>query len=331
LHRAARRIDLSRARDASPRLRYTIPSTVLRPPPLLVAFLGATLAAGCIADWTVPPRCQCTAAAPAGWSGPVALLSQPGAEPPSCEGFGTAVYAGNADLVAEPATCGCSCGALDASCPGATVDLFAYTMDPCGFSGTACHLFGHTVMAGECASIDAVACGTEWGINVVTPAAAVGSCPPAPTADVPAWSWGTAVAACQAETSTCSGGEQCVPAGGASCIYHADEVDCPDGPYGERRLVYAGVDDQRGCTACTCAPDDTDCSGTITTYGDSQCSTNGQSFPAPLTSCTNVDAAMQVIYLAYQAMPVGTSCTPSSSDPVGVATAQQASTFCCLP
>jgi hypothetical protein len=38
------------------------------------------------------------------------------------------------------------------------------------------------------------------------------------------------------------------------CVHQAGDVACPAGPFTDRHVFFAGVNDTRGCTACACGP-----------------------------------------------------------------------------
>jgi len=141
------------------------------------------------------------------------------------------------------------------------------------------------------------------------------------------------VVACEPEASeSCAAGESCVSTAGAVCVFSPGEVACPEGPYSVQRIAYAGLDDDRSCTECTCAPaTGVACTGTLTTYTDETCGADAQQFAVPLTMCQNVSGATQVIHLTYQASAEGGRCTPLGGVPTGTATANGPTTFCCLP
>jgi len=114
-------------------------------------------------------------------------------------------------------------------------------------------------------------------------------------------------------------------------VGHAGDLGCSSaGGYTDAHLFYAGVDDARACTACSCGPvSGSACSTTVTLYADGACSTVVQSGAA---GCYDVPAGT----------PIGSKsanppvyqpgfCGPSGGEPTGDAIPQTPFTFCCLP
>lgn len=84
----------------------------------------------------------------------------------------------------------------------------------------------------------------------------------------------SAVVCATALATGCDPGQVCVAKAGSSfaaCIYQdGDVAACPRG-YGQRTVVYQGLDDTRACSACACDASSATCSGTTNLYSNSAC------------------------------------------------------------
>jgi len=101
-------------------------------------------------------------------------------------------------------------------------------------------------------------------------------------------------------------------------------------------VVYAGVDDQRTCSACACgAPTGGACTAALSVFKDGVCSVpllGSVPISSSKSSCFDLAPAglplgsKTVTALAYQAG----KCMPSGGEPSGTVEPAFASTFCCL-
>jgi hypothetical protein len=150
--------------------------------------------------------------------------------------------------------------------------------------------------------------------------------------------WGVDGRAC-APTVTlaqvdCKSGSVCAPApaapyGAQLCIVQAGDVGCPSGPYTNRNTLYAGVDDTRGCSSCTCGtPTGGSCVASFSAYPSSDGSCSGQPdiYDAPV-KCAGVNDPAD---LRLTITTSSASCTPSPVSPTGSVSPMGPTTVCCL-
>ena len=134
-------------------------------------------------------------------------------------------------------------------------------------------------------------------------------------------------------------GGVCAPAasgnGFSLCIVHAGTPGCP-AAFSHSYVVGNGVDDTRGCSACTCGGDTAQPCGnaSLTLFPESSCSDGGESVQAN-NSCNGfpgTDGTGAPTYVAYEysAGPVqGEGCPPSSVSPTGSVSLTGPHTVCC--
>jgi hypothetical protein len=123
---------------------------------------------------------------------------------------------------------------------------------------------------------------------------------------------------------TCEAGELCLPPTDTNlCIYAAGSPQCPaDWP--DARSIVVGVDDQRGCSECTCeGPTNLSCKTTITTFTDAAC--EDQLHVRETASGCGPLAGASVI----AAPPEATGCTPNPVSPMGEVLPLGEYTVCC--
>jgi len=258
----------------------------------------------------------CAPPAPAGWSGPVEVAA--GSQPSTCgsayQGTSWTTFDG---LVADAATCGCSCGApAGFTC---SVEVTPISSQP-----------GCADTLGPPVAFVSGQCDVGGYNNVSAPTLTLGgaSCAPNGSAAVPPTSWSGEARACAPTQAPglCSQGV-CMPALDPTfmlCIEQAGDQTCPS-DYPNKRTEYTSVSDTRGCSACTCgAPTGITCGGRWYWFTDSNCqAANPASASLPAT-CTGINKSAE-----YQAAPTGGSCGASASSPTGSAQGAGAQTFCC--
>lgn len=294
-----------------------------------------------------PPACGgtlgCVPAAPPGWAGPLELYAGT-SNPPSCTADFAPAYAGNGGLTAPAAGCSCSCGPSTTQCAAPTLTLYSAVCvagNGCTCTGTGCDTVN--LQAGACTMVDgpAVACDTTGSTAMSASASAIvgGSCAPDPGQKVVPISWETFARACSSTVTVaqvdCKAGSVCAPEpmapyGAALCISQAGDLSCPVQGYTSKQLFYGGVDDQRGCTACTCgSPTGASCDATLDVYmsTDGSCTGTPNTYGAPF-SCDVVD---QPVDLRFVVTSQNGSCAASPVGPTGAATPTSPTTFCCLP
>jgi len=203
-----------------------------------------------------PEESHACVAVPDGWTGPVLLREpeDPEARAQCPKAYPDATPAGGADLEAEAAECGCSCGdAAGATCALATT-LNYWGTDPTCSEGTPV----------ESLNVFTTIC-NALGLNIpsdsyfqVEPVLVEGgACAPEAALNVPPATFGR-------NGLTCGGAELlegcdddaevCVPRpdGESLCVWQAGDEDCPEGFEGRRELYHQALDDQRACNECTC-------------------------------------------------------------------------------
>jgi hypothetical protein len=92
-------------------------------------------------------------------------------------------------------------------------------------------------------------------------------------------SWGLVGVACQGYTDPpfagCGPGAMCVPMaepGFRHCVKREGDHACPDEGYTDKVLFYGGVEDTRGCNACSCGPPEGGlCTATVSVFKDAAC------------------------------------------------------------
>ncbi len=281
--------------------------------------------------------CDCVAAPPTGWSGPVALAQSAGT--PSELGDCLAPYSalaldGNADPIAPAAACGCSCGAVaGATCAPPTIGLY-----PDGTCSSSCATA--TPTGASCASSSLSGCGAAPHAKAPAPLPSGGACQPQPSTSVPAATWGTLARACAlpspAARGACDAASVCAPRAtspysGHLCALIAGDVSCPAGSaYNVKHVYYAGADDSRACSPCTCGPPDGGaCTGTFSVYNTSACALFTSTFSLG-SSCVPVQIATSGVESQVSLATAG-GCAASLVQPSGGFTPSLPTTVCCAP
>jgi hypothetical protein len=282
--------------------------------------------------------------APPGWNGPIVLYEGP-APLPSCDlHFPFNVFEGGTSVSWTPAQCSlCTCSAPDPSglqC-GAGFDLGTDPQcanSPCGvwILANGCHLLNDPNCISDSSTIA--------GAQTMT-AGAMSSCAPssqAPTSD-PA-TWVSQALACSAPTldhAGCGFGQVCspkspgLPFGSKLCILNpSGDVACP-GPYTEKHVYYADMQDDRNCTDCTCGAPEGFCTDTTWSFfdvADSMCSNPVATTTTP-GQCLQIPSSSSSIRYSLQlGTPTGAgACPESGGDPVGSVVPIAPATVCCEP
>ncbi len=279
---------------------------------------------------------SCVPAAPPGWSGPVALYAGTSASP-GCPAGSSPALQGGSGLTAPPATCSaCTCsGAVTCTAPA-----FAMYGDP-ECNGSSCATGTATQAA---CSVAPSTCGVvAVGIQVQSSPSATGCAPSAQNPVTPPVSWSTSATGCAVSpAAACGASAVCVPAtssGVQACIYQPGDASCPPGPYATKQLLFTGVADTRGCSACSCGtPPGATCSGGSILMDPELAQTptcgSGATVPVP-TTCEESNpytGAPQIgLHLVTPATPSSTKCAPAGGQPTGGAAATAPTTVCCAP
>ncbi|MGO9834521.1 MAG: hypothetical protein ACLP1X_09920 [Polyangiaceae bacterium] len=290
----------------------------------------------------------CSPAVPSasGWSGPFVLFSgPPGTVPAACDDAGyvsAPAFVGNEGLsTPEGAQCSCTCSApTGRSCTPPSVTFYAGSDNTCS---TPCD--AGVFLDGGC--VVAPASCPSFVVGSATPAG--GSCAADGGVVIPPIAWSKAAMACSpgqaVARGSCGTGELCLPSSDPFCIMHSGSVACPPGEYYVAPYVYyAGVDDSRGCTECSCgAPSSGSCSPSAVgpsgipyfdaaappglVFLDTSCLTPGGVFFVP-ESCPGLPTAKSLKLSATVTLDGG-ACPPSGATATGNVTPIRPSTFCC--
>ena len=283
---------------------------------------------GSSSSTTGPQDCsQCVAVAPQGWTGPVAISRTSPDGAPACAGD----YAQDAGSFGETfeagvAMCQCRCGAaMGIECSGPATACWDEGADSCTLG---CDPGEATLMPGECTAT--MATGTEHGRAIMPDPVEPGSCEASEAHTLDAPTFGTAITACARAESTeagCTDQEVCAPAPDDPfdrvCIFQIGVHECPD-PYISRALVWAGFEDNRSCSECSCGPADSECGGSLENSDSPNCDNITSTTPANGCSMTFGEA-----FTRWNLTPSGT-CAPSTAQLSGQANPIDQTTLCCL-
>jgi hypothetical protein len=272
-----------------------------------------------------------------GWSGPYALsLGAPGKLPACDTGsyLSQPAFEGSYDLKADTPQCGCSCSRPQGiGCDGPKVNFY---------TDSTCTMLCEAGAVNGCLVIPS--CGTFLSIGSPTPDG--GTCTPDASAVVPPTSWAGAARVCQPSPSathgSCGQDKLCLPAATPYCLMFAGDAGdtpCPQGSYyAHRHVLYTGVNDQRGCSSCTCSsPTGASCSfptsSPVPPVGsfDPSCTVySGNPFFSPAPCTARVSPSDLAFKLLVDAGVEGGSCQPSAVAPLDAgAVPTGATTLCC--
>lgn len=268
---------------------------------------------------------------PLGYKGPVVLSGD--AKSFSCEGdWSVATVNGEANIVAKPANCPCTCDApTGRTCPHLMVT---------GYTGANCTLTSMgTLTFNNDQCIGAVS--PPWNgvisAKIVVDAPTGGTCAVTstdPPIEDPTIEHRFVCGRNEFGVGKATG-EVCVPKPLATaeqrvCVYAMGDVMCPQASvFSERTVLYQSHDDQRKCNkACTCgAPTGGSCTGTITVFStNGNCANTGSPLPAD-GACH--DKAGFNSQKATIDPPMGSSCSPAIRMPSGQVTGIGPTTVCC--
>ncbi|WP_437734709.1 hypothetical protein [Sorangium sp. So ce1335] len=265
-------------------------------------------------------------AVPEGWEGPGILYAGPDAADVDCPaGFPMRVDVGGRGPLDEPATCSpCECGAPTVACeaPRATV----YRGEACdGSSATlSVPVDGCFVVEGidpgsyraQAPDVDTARCEASGGEATLPP---------------PRFATEGLVCAPRADTGGCAAGEACAPRDidapfePGVCIWREGERRCPDG-FDERHEFASSVDDDRGCTRCTCDADGVGCAATLTFFQRDGCERPIATASFDGACAEDIPAAAS---LSLEVTPTG-DCQPRGGAPTGeIEEGDDKITVCC--
>jgi hypothetical protein len=250
---------------------------------------------------------------PAGWTGPVALLTSnavgsfPSCQPP----YDRSAYTGYGALAVPSPQCACTCGSPTGGNCAAALNL--YESSDC--SGTPCFTNPAAPVGGACTGLNDCGAGSA---SMMTAAGAVGSgatCTATPTGTVPKAAFTQSASACapSAAPAACDGG--ICASGQKLCVLQSGDRACP-ASFGTKSVFYAGVDDTRACD-CSCSAPQT-CA--VFFYPNNMCiAAQGISSSTCQMRFSNINAVRNT----------GT-CTSNLST-TGTVTPQMPTTVCCEP
>ncbi len=281
--------------------------------------------AGSDAGPSCPTDLVCAPAAPAGWTGPIVLVSGSGAAAaPACPGGAPATaFTTRSGLTAADATCGCSCAAP----PSGTMSCGTGTLRT---SGSMCLTIGSTIATfanGECRSLPGLPSSGNWTLS--RPAfTSTGACAPSPATTVPPVVWDASHRACGFGTPTaCGASSVCVPsraAGQRLCVYVDGDAACPSG-FPDLVSTADDATDTRGCSACTCGSVSGSCGGAV----DIANGCPGTILTARVSVAGCVAASPTTGVSGTATFTASGACPPSSPAPTGGVVPTTPRTVCC--
>lgn len=286
-------------------------------------------------DGGTVPSCAggltCEPGAPAGWTGPIVLLTGPGdGTAPSCPATApTTAFTTRSAMTAAPADCDCACTPP----PSGTMSCGSGTLQTNGNSFCVALGTNHSTVAdGECRSISSLPSTGRWQVTSPPFSTSASGCTPVPSTTLPPVAWGASHRGCGIATPTACGDAQvCLPpreSGERLCVYVEGEATCP-AAFPVPLATAEGSTDGRSCTACTCGAIDGSCGGGISVI--SSCSGGGSTIlyaDVGVGACTPaVSAATPHAFANFT--PTAT-CPPSTTAPAGEVTPTTVRTVCCV-
>jgi hypothetical protein len=275
----------------------------------------------------------CVPAAPSGWTGPGAYYSGASAAPSCPGGYPTDSLDGNSDVVGSPAMCSCSCGAVQgAGC--SSVGLTYYQQLNCG--GGSCGTDSLPPSFCVVAPCDAKS------VAASPPTVQGGACTPSANDTIPPVTWSKSQRGCTGQVGGgCGAAMVCAPPVASPfaptrCVYSPGTQPCPAGYANPSTTAYGGVNDTRGCTACSCGgAAGLSCSQpTVTLWTDSVCSQQQLSTIPADGSCAQLGGGGNMIPKGGEASAFGLqgvgSCPAGGGAPQGSVTPAKPTTVCCL-
>ncbi len=288
---------------------------------------------------------ECVPSVPPGWSGPFEVYAAADASPPCSANFAGPAYDGNGDLTARAAECTCDCGSGIVTCSTPTLSFYSQALATGNSCTTSTHCQDVTPPPGACTTLDAsAACfgvlkGASFDMVAGSPTITDGGCAPTATQAVTPTTWGISARACVSAVApgraNCPMGAVCAPQpaspfGSGLCVSQTGAVPCPSTGYTVNEVFYAGVDDQRSCSSCTCGSvTGASCSATVSVSSSTNgtCSTGTIEYITP-TSCDPIQLPGDY---RVAVTPTYGTCAASTVTGIGVAAPTGPTTFCCLP
>jgi hypothetical protein len=276
---------------------------------------------------------QCAPPIPAGWSGPVTMVTDPTGDVACPDEMPVQLELGFRDLEVDAMSCGCSCSRPKNLTCDADLILRTTSAVDCSdltvFNPTKVRIpVGTTV---DLRPLNGI--GTTWFRDPndgPLPDVTGGECTPRASHSFPEPELFDPILLCGADSDTpesCDRDGSCLPEMADSsapiCIYQEGDVDCPAAsPFTERTVSYRDFEDTRACSDCSC--------GTPT--GESACGAT-VAFSTPGTEIFDVaDGCIELPerpILANQVTDV--ECPASPTTEFGAVEPAAAVTACCLP
>ena len=305
----------------------TIPTTGQMPAPTTTSGATSNPTQQTSGSMTTSDDALCGDTIAAGWDGPFAVY-QGSSPPPDCPpGAAELVLDAGIDPGSEPFACSpCTCGDAALGCKDLTVNMFGTT----DCSDAICHTI--QLSKGECHHMGQGNCVKVRGFAALPPAS-TGTCASAGGApELTEVTWTTYLRACAPQDGSLGFGD-CSPAAlgvdYVPCITSPGVVDCPPGPFSLRTIHYAGLDDARDCTPCTCQPPP--CKfGYSVIYNDAAGVCSGNAYAGLTGACLNAGEMItnSGLSLSCNLIPPD-SCEPAGGEPMGELTQKDPITACC--
>ena len=288
------------------------------------------------------PDGECVPVPPIGWEGPVLLWVGPGAEAQPCPDRAiNIVYEGHADLHATGNCPPCECGPPACELP---VGVIASSADVCpDDSGVLTAFDAPAGWDGGCVTPGTILDSAYASVTISS--TTVRSCEPMAGPPVPAQGaieWEVFARACKSAdplvacndpSKYCAPTSAPPPPGFSQCVAKGGEhPQCPVG-YPDRRVFFAGISGELGCTDCLCGPPEgSDCSAVLTGYSDAACTNAVFIGDVSLEVSACVDAIVSGDLVSMSATVLSDSpgaCVPFGGQSFGQIAPIEPSTFCC--
>lgn len=278
------------------------------------------------------PETHACVVVPDGWTGPVLLRESedPKARAECPKTYPDAAAAGGADLEAEAAECGCSCGdAAGVTCALATT-LHFWGSDPTCSEGTPAESFN--VFTTICNALG-LSIPSDSYFQVEPVLVEGGACAPEASLNVPPATFGRTASTCGGAEllEGCDESEVCAPRAEdeSLCVWQEGDEDCPDG-FEERREVYhQALDDQRACNECTCGDPAGLCDNAVITMFANVCNPPVSGSILASGECYPGSAIQPTQSVIFDVGDPSAFCVASSAVATGEATPTEPLTVCC--
>lgn len=260
----------------------------------------------------------CRASAPSGWDGPgIVREDTPSVAPCGAPPFVIpSAKETRSGLAAEPTSCPCTCGPPSTEC--------SYSVSVYGAAGCSGSVKRTLTLNTNGCDVNT---GFSESLTLSGTQTKAGSCVPDGGSVKPAATWNFRGHFCSGSfyAGSCSGGNVCVEGNAKVCIARSGDVPCPGAPYTERQVMYANVEDTRGCSACTCGAPIGACT-LPTLQNHANLANNACINPGGLLKANDAGCYDGIQW--YKPGPAG-ACPPIPGTPTGALTATEPTTICC--